>query len=222
MIDTGLVNGLGKVVAGLRVGGAAVAIGQHSQYGHLDFGRLVAADLHSWIGGGALSMDSFLSTVLSFNYLALTLFIPLVGFFIVTACPRTSRLPFFYAMVSSLGAFIAALRLIRPALAHPESFTSQIDEPWMSSLKIRLHMGVDGISLWLILLTTLLVPVAVWATERMLHQRRKSFFAMLMLFEFGLIGVFSALDLVAFYVFWEIALVPMYLMVGGWGGSNRV
>ena len=165
-------------------------------------------------------MDSFLASVLSFNYLAVALFIPLIGFFVVTACPRRSRLPFFYAMVASLGTFIAALRLIRPALAHPDVFTSQIDEPWMTSLKIRLHMGVDGISLWLILLTTVLVPIAVWATEKMVKERRKSFFAMLMLFEFGLIGVFSALDMVAFYVFWEIALVPMYLMVGAWGGSN--
>ena len=167
-------------------------------------------------------MDSFLDAILSFNYLALTLFIPLIGFFVVTACPRRSRLPFFYAMVSSLGTFIAALRLIKPALAHSESFTSQIDAPWMASLKIRLHMGVDGISLWLILLTTLLVPMAVWATEKMVKERRKSFFAMLMLFEFGLIGVFSALDLIAFYVFWEIALVPMYLMVGAWGGANAL
>jgi NADH-quinone oxidoreductase subunit M len=165
-------------------------------------------------------MDSFLDTILSFNYLVLTLLIPLIGFFVVTACPRRSRLPFFYAMVASLGALIAALRLIRPALAHPETFTSQIDAPWMSSLNVRLHMGVDGISLWLILLTTILVPIAVWATEKMVKERRKSFFAMLMLFEFGLIGVFSALDLVVFYVFWEVALIPMYLMVGGWGGSN--
>jgi NADH-quinone oxidoreductase subunit M len=159
--------------------------------------------------------------VLSLNYLALALLIPLAGFFVVTAAPRRSRLPFFYALVSSLATFLAALRLIRPALAHPSAFTSQIDSPWAESLRIRLHMGVDGISLWLILLTTLLVPMAVWATEKMVKERRKSFFAMLLLFEFGLIGVFSALDLFAFYVFWEIALVPMYLMVGGWGGANR-
>ena len=167
-------------------------------------------------------MDTFVDAVLSFNYLALTLFLPLIGFFIVTACPRRSRLPFFYALVTSLGTLIAASRLIRPVLAHPSAFTSQIDQNWISllSLNIRLHMGVDGISLWLILLTTVLVPIAVWATEKMVKQRRKSFFAMLMLFEFGLIGVFSALDLVAFYVFWEVALVPMYLMVGGWGGPN--
>ena len=167
-------------------------------------------------------MDSFIDSVVSFNYLALTLFLPLAGFFIVTACPRRSRLPFFYALVTSLGTLIAALRLIRPVLAHPSNFTSQIDENWVSllSLNIRLHLGVDGISLWLILLTTLLVPIAVWATEKMVKERRKSFFAMLMLFEFGLLGVFSALDLVVFYIFWEVALVPMYLMVGGWGGSN--
>ena len=159
--------------------------------------------------------------VLSLNYLAITFLIPLAGFFVVTAAPRRSRLPFFYALVSSLATLLAALRLIRPALAHPSAFTSQIDSPWAESLRIRLHMGVDGISLWLILLTTLLVPMAVWATEKMVTERRKSFFAMLLLFEFGLIGVFSALDLFAFYVFWEIALVPMYLMVGGWGGANR-
>jgi NADH-quinone oxidoreductase subunit M len=159
--------------------------------------------------------------VLSLNYLALALLLPLAGFFVVTAAPRRSRLPFFYALVSSLATFLAAIRLIRPALAHPSGFTSQIDSPWAESLRIRLHMGVDGISLWLILLTTLLVPMAVWATEKMVKERRKSFFAMLLLFEFGLIGVFSALDLFAFYVFWEIALVPMYLMVGGWGGANR-
>jgi len=165
-------------------------------------------------------MDSFLQSVLSFNYLALTLLIPLVGFFVVTATPRRSRLPFFYAMVSSVAAFLAALRLIKPALADAARYTSQIDTPWAESLNIRLHMGVDGISLWLVLLTTLLVPMAVWATEKMVKERRKSFFAMLMLFEFGLIGVFSAIDLFAFYVFWEVALVPMYLMVGAWGGPN--
>jgi NADH-quinone oxidoreductase subunit M len=162
-----------------------------------------------------------LSLILSLNSLAITLLIPLAGFFVVTAAPRRSRLPFFYALVSSLATLLAALRLIRPALAQPNTFTSQIDVPWAETLKIRLHMGVDGISLWLILLTTLLVPMAVWATEKMVKERRKSFFAMLLLFEFGLIGVFSALDLFAFYASWEIALVPMYLMVGGWGGPNR-
>jgi NADH-quinone oxidoreductase subunit M len=166
-------------------------------------------------------MDSFLSAILSGNCLAITLLIPLAGFFVVTAAPRRSRLPFFYALVSSLGTFLAALRLIPPVIAHGAAFSSEINAPWVDGLNIRLHMGVDGISLWLILLTTLLVPMAVWATEKMVKERRKSFFAMLMLFEFGLLGVFSALDLFVFYVFWEVALVPMYLMVGGWGGVNR-
>jgi len=162
-----------------------------------------------------------MDAVLSANFLGIALLLPLAGFFIVTASPRHSRLPFFYALISSIGAFLAAIGLIPQVMAHGAGFTSIIDAPWVESLKIRLHMGVDGISLWLILLTTLLVPMAVWATEKMVHERRKSFFAMLLLFEFGIIGVFSALDLVDFYVFWEIALVPMYLMVGAWGGANR-
>src|SRR5205085_5056114 len=95
--------------------------------------------------------------------------------------------------------------------------------PWIDSpgLHIRFHLGIDGINLWLVLLTTLLLPISVWVSRTMIHERQKNFFALLLLFEFGLIGVFTALDLFVFYVFWEVALVPMYLMVGGWGGLRR-
>jgi NADH-quinone oxidoreductase subunit M len=72
------------------------------------------------------------------------------------------------------------------------------------------------------LLATFLIPIAIWIGDSMVADRKKSFFALILLFEFGLIGVFSALDLFVFYVFWEVALVPMYLMVGGWGGRRRM
>jgi NADH-quinone oxidoreductase subunit M len=85
-------------------------------------------------------------------------------------------------------------------------------------MRIRFHFGVDGINLWLIVLTGLLLPIGIWFANGYIESRRKSFFALMLLFEFGLIGVFSALDLFAFYVFWEVALVPMYLMVGSFGG----
>ncbi len=88
-------------------------------------------------------------------------------------------------------------------------------------MQIHFHLGVDGINLWLVLLTTFMLPIAVWASDIMIPERRKNFFALLLLFEFGIIGVFTALDLFVFYVFWEVALVPMYLLVGGWGGRNR-
>ncbi len=119
--------------------------------------------------------------------------------------------------------FLISLGLITPVVANPAQFTSSLDFRWINSpgLQIHLHIGIDGVNLWLILLTTLLLPIAVWMSQTMIKERQKNFFALLLLFEFGLIGVFSALDLFAFYVFWEVALVPMYLMVGSWGGARR-
>lgn len=157
------------------------------------------------------------------SLLAIVLAIPLIGFFAVLFTPRESKTSFAVALGSSIITFLASLTLIGPALAYPASFSSVMNENWIDSpgLQIRFHIGVDGISLWLVLLTTLLLPVGIWISRTMVLDRQKTFFALLLLFEFGLIGVFSALDLFVFYVFWEVALVPMYLMVGGWGASRR-
>jgi len=157
------------------------------------------------------------------SLLAITLALPLVGFFAVLFTPRTSKAPFSIALGATVLTFLCSLALIGPALANPVPFTSVVNAGWIDSpgMQIRFHLGIDGISLWLILLTTLLLPIAVWISETMIPERQKGFFALLLLFEFGLIGVFSAVNLFVFYVFWEVALVPMYLMVGGWGGARR-
>jgi NADH-quinone oxidoreductase subunit M len=157
------------------------------------------------------------------NLLAVVLLLPLIGFFLVLFMPRASKAPFYTALLASLVAFLVSLGLIGPATANGAQFSSVVDWLWIDSpgLQIHLHLGLDGINLWLILLTTLLLPVAIWVSESMIKERSKNFFALLLLFEFGLIGVFSALDLFVFYVFWEVALVPMYLMVGGWGTGKR-
>ena len=157
------------------------------------------------------------------NLLAILLLIPLAGFFVAAASPRNSKVPYLVALATTLITFFASLGLIDPATSDPNHFTSVIDSPWISSpgFQIRLHMGVDGINLWLVILTTFLLPIAVWMAESMLRERKKGFFALLLLFEFGLIGVFTALDLFVFYIFWEVALVPMYLMVGAWGSGLR-
>lgn len=156
------------------------------------------------------------------NWLALTLALPLAGFFILLCLPRTSK-GSSIALLTTAITFVTSLGLIGPAVTHPAQFTSSINSLWVDSpgLRIRFHIGIDGINLWLVLLTTLLVPIAVWISQSMIKERSKNFLALLLLFEFGLIGVFSALDLFAFYVFWEVALVPMYLMVGSWGGTRR-
>ncbi|HEX4748134.1 MAG TPA: NADH-quinone oxidoreductase subunit M [Bryobacteraceae bacterium] len=157
------------------------------------------------------------------SLLAFVLAIPLIGFFAVLFTPRESKTGFTVALGASIITFLASLGLIGAALANPASFSSVVNQPWIDSpgLQIRFHIGVDGISLWLVLLTTLLLPIGIWISRDLILERHKTFFALLLLFEFGLIGVFSALDLFAFYVFWEVALVPMYLMVGGWGGARR-
>ncbi len=157
------------------------------------------------------------------SLLAITLALPLIGFFAVLFTRRNTNGPFVVALTASVAAFLASLGLIGPALANPAQFSSTINSPWIDSpgLQIRFHLGIDGINLWLVILTTLLLPIGVWISRTMIAERQKGFFALLLLFEFGLIGVFAALDLFVFYVFWEVALVPMYLMVGGWGGRRR-
>ena len=153
--------------------------------------------------------------------LAATILIPLAGFFAVLFLRGKST--FIAALVASLAAFFVSLGLIAPAAANGAHFTSVLNPLWVDvpGMQIHLHFGVDGISLWLILLTTFLVPIAVWVTPTMVKDRHKNFLALLLLFEFGILGVFSSLDLLIFYVFWEVALVPMYLMVGQWGSARR-
>ncbi len=157
------------------------------------------------------------------SLLAITVALPLIGFFAVLFTRRNTNGPFLAALVATVATFLTSLGLIGPALANPAQFSSTINSRWIDSpgLEIRFHLGIDGINLWLVILTTLLVPIGIWISRTMIAERQKHFFALLLLFEFGLIGVFAALDLFVFYVFWEVALVPMYLMVGGWGGRRR-
>lgn len=155
------------------------------------------------------------------NLLLLTLFLPLAGFFALLFLPRQSKSGWPVALIFSLAAFVSSLGLIGPAFGLPAQESSAVDTTWVAGLNIHFHLAIDGINLWLVLLTTLLIPIGVWISDTLIKDRHNAFYALLLLFEFGLIGVFSAFDLFVFYVFWEVALVPMYLMVGGWGGARR-
>ena len=101
-----------------------------------------------------------------------------------------------------------------------EQFT--VDMPWISTPEIHFHVGINGVSLWLILLSTFLTPICMLISWRAIQDRVKEFFAFLLLLEFGLVGVFMAQDLFLFYVFWEVALVPMYFLIGIWGHDRRI
>ncbi len=94
--------------------------------------------------------------------------------------------------------------------------------PWIRPWGIWYRVGLDGISLFLVLLTTFITPLTVLGSFRYIQKREKAFYAMMLLLEAGVVGVFCALDLFLFFMFWEIMLVPMYLIIGVWGGERRI
>src|SRR2546428_800422 len=94
--------------------------------------------------------------------------------------------------------------------------------PWMPTLGAAYHVGIDGISLLLVLLTTFLMPLALASAWGVIEDRLKEFMATMLILETGMLGVFVSLDLFLFYVFWEAMLIPMYFIIGVWGGPDRI
>lgn len=157
------------------------------------------------------------------NLLSLVLFLPLAGFLVALVLPRSSP------QSSRLWALVVSLITFAASLALPFQFDYgitgeqfKIDMPWIASPEIHFYLSADGVSLWLLLLSTFLTPICVLISWRSIEKRVKEFYAFLLLLEFGLIGVFIAQDLFLFYVFWEISLVPMYFLVGIWGHERRI
>jgi NADH-quinone oxidoreductase subunit M len=157
------------------------------------------------------------------NLLMLVLALPLAGFLIALAIPRsTPQGSRWWAMIWSVATFIASVGLVCyfDRSLGGEQFAVNIQ--WITSPDIHFYIAADGVSLWLVLLTTLLTPICVLISWNSIQTRVKEFFAFLLLLEFGLVGVFIAQDLFLFYVFWEIALVPMYFLIGIWGHDRRI
>lgn len=98
----------------------------------------------------------------------------------------------------------------------------EVNLPWIVSFGIHYHMGIDGISLVLIVMTTILSVLSILCSWRSITKGVKGFFISMLLLETGMLGVFCALDLFMFYVFWEVMLVPMYFLIGVWGGPRRI
>src|SRR5207302_9535802 len=98
----------------------------------------------------------------------------------------------------------------------------QVDVPWIPSWGIHYAVGVDGISLFLILLTTFLMPLSILGSYSYITTRERAYYALLLVLTSGMIGGFVALDLFLFYVMWEVMLIPMYFIIGVWGGERRL
>ncbi|HZO14475.1 MAG TPA: NADH-quinone oxidoreductase subunit M [Polyangiaceae bacterium] len=116
--------------------------------------------------------------------------------------------------------FIASLWLLSIDYAPGWHFVHMV--PWIESAGIRWHVAIDGISLWLVLLTTFTTPIAAFASFASIRRGVKELCAVFLILEGAMIGSFVALDLFVFYVFWELMLVPMFLMIGVWGGADRI
>jgi NADH-quinone oxidoreductase subunit M len=154
--------------------------------------------------------------------LTLVTFVPLAGALLLMLLPRRDRDIRIFSLVISLLAFALSLHL--PVHLHrgQPGFQFEIDKPWISSPNIHYHMGIDGISLWLVVLTTFLTPLCVLISWKSVHDRVKEFFILLLILETALIGVFTSLDLFLFYFFWEATLIPMALLIGVFGHERRV
>ncbi len=157
------------------------------------------------------------------NILNVLIGLPLIGFLIALMIPRKcDKCIRIFTLVVSLVVFLQSLAL---AIRYQAGRTGQqfVDDfVWIQNPQIHWHVGIDGLSLWLIILSTFLTPIAILISWNSIKDRVKEFFAFLLLLEFGLIGVFAAWDLFLFYVFWEVVLIPMYFLIGIWGHDRRI
>jgi NADH-quinone oxidoreductase subunit M len=154
--------------------------------------------------------------------ISLLLLLPLIGALVLLLVPRQQRQTLLtLALLASIAAFVWSLRLFQafdPGAGEMQ-FVERI--PWMPTFGIGYIVGIDGISLFLVLLTTFLMPLAIVASWTVQDKIKEYLFFMLVL-ETGMLGAFVALDLFLFYVFWEVMLVPMYFLIGVWGGTRRI
>src|SRR5690242_8586902 len=156
------------------------------------------------------------------SILTLVTFLPAVGALGLMLMPRNDRLLRWAALIVSIATFGLSLYLPLYFDYANHDFQFQANNLWIRTINIHYHMGADGISMWLVLLTTLLVPVSVLVSWKSIHDRVKEFFVLLLLLEMAMIGVFLALDMFLFYVFWEATLIPMALLIGMYGHERRI
>lgn len=158
------------------------------------------------------------------NLLTILILLPTVGAIAAVAYGLTVKNESHYrwiALIFSLVTFGLSLMLLTGDSA-AAGFRFVVDVPWINAVGARYHVGVDGISLWLILLTTLLFPIAILSSWTSVNKRQLAYYVFLLLLESAIIGVFVSLDLLIFYLFFEASLVPMFFLIGVWGGKDRI
>ena len=159
---------------------------------------------------------------LPIGHLSILLAIPVLGAGLLLFAPRRQTPTLFALALCASGLdFLWSVKIF--ALFDGANGEMQLVErvPWMPAFGISYIVGIDGISIFLVLLTTLLMPIAILASWSV-HDKVKEYLVFMLLLETGMLGAFVALDLFLFYVFWEVMLVPMYFLIGVWGGTRRI
>ena len=162
-------------------------------------------------------MDAWILTLLTF--------FPVIGAILLLVIPRgREQAHRWTALAASLITFLLSLALLAGFDRSQPELQMVNRLPWIriAGWTIEYHLGVDGLSLLLVLLTTFLTPISILSSWTAIQERVKEFMVFFLLLETGMIGVFLAMDLFLFYIFWEFTLVPMYFLIGIWGGERRM
>src|SRR5881296_1405853 len=163
-------------------------------------------------------------TLPAIGLLSVVTFLPALGaLLILVLVPRRHEAALRWGgLAASAATFAASLPLWTRFDAADADLQFEETLAWMPGLGVGYHLGVDGISVMLVLLTTLLMPIALASAWHAIDDRWKEFVVTMLILETGMVGVFVSLDLFLFYVFWEAMLIPMYFVIGVWGGANRI
>jgi NADH-quinone oxidoreductase subunit M len=160
---------------------------------------------------------------MTIGFLTAVTFLPTLGAIVLALLPRRlAQVHRTIGLVITLVTFVLSVPLWFGF--DGDSADMQFEEfyRWLPTLGVSYHVGIDGISLLLVLLTTFLMPITLASAWHAIEDRTKEFVITMLLLETGMLGVFVSLDLFLFFVFWEAMLIPMYLVIGVWGGTNRI
>src|SRR5712692_8173456 len=165
-----------------------------------------------------MGMDVFENHLLS-----VILFTPLAGAILLLFVPRRmDNAQRILGNVFGILGFVVSLPLLSRFQAGTAGYQLQENAEWIKSLGANYHLGIDGISFLLVLLTTLLGMISILSSWSAIQTRKKEYYILFLLLQTGMLGVFMALDFFLFYVFWEVMLVPMYFLIGVWGSERRL
>lgn len=160
------------------------------------------------------------------HLLSAVVFLPfawaLVGLLIPTGNEASRTILKYWTLLGSIATFAVSWMVFQKFQANGPDFQMTEMAEWLPVMGISYNLGLDGISLWLLLLTTFLTPIVILGSFNAVEERLREYYFLLLALETGMLGAFVALDMFLFYVFWEAMLIPMYFLVGIWGGKDRI